>query len=114
MPSSRSQSAVESGTWVAAPGSLIASGRTVTWAVDVPGAEDGRAGEPVLTVAVLTVAVLTGAEAAAAAAAITAVTQAARLILAPYLREPQSRTSGYYPTFTGYQPSGLPGCGWKS
>jgi hypothetical protein len=82
MPSSRSQSAVEAGAWVAAPGSLIASGRTVTWAVDVPGAEDGGAAGPALTAAVLTVAE------AAAAAAITAVTQAARLILIPCLREP--------------------------
>src|ERR1700730_18047637 len=42
MPSSRSQSAVEAGARVAAPGSLIASGRTVTRAVDVPRAEEGR------------------------------------------------------------------------
>jgi hypothetical protein len=49
--------------------------------VDVAGAEDGGAVESVLTVAVLTVA-------DAAAAAVSAVMQAARLILAPYLREP--------------------------
>ena len=85
MPSSRSHSAVEAGARVAAPGSLIASGRTVTRAVDVPRAEDGGAGE-----AVLTVAVPTAAE-AASAAAVTAVRQAARLILALCLQEPLGR-----------------------
>ena len=76
MPSRCSQSAVEAGACVAAPGSLIASGRTVTRAVDGPRADVGGAGE-----AALTVAVPTAAE-AASAAAVTAVRQAARLILA--------------------------------
>ena len=97
MPSSCSQSAVEAGARVAAPGSLIASGRTVTRAVDVPRAEDGRAGEAVLilvarTAAELTVAVAVPAAAeAASAAAVTAVRQAARLILALCLQEPRGR-----------------------
>jgi len=94
MPSSCSQSAVEAGARVAAPGSLIASGRTVTRAVDAPGADDGRAGAAapvfvVLTAAEPTVAaaVLAAAE-AVSAAAVTAVTQEARVILAVNLREP--------------------------
>ena len=93
MPSSCSQSAVEAGACVAAPGSLIASGRTVTRAVDAPGADDGRAGAAapvfvVLTAAEPTVAAAVLVAEAVSAAAVTAVTQEARVILAVSLREP--------------------------
>jgi hypothetical protein len=99
MPSSCSQSAVEAGTSVGAPGTLIASGRTVTWAVDAPEADDGRAGEaapvfvpltaaePVAAAVPVAAALLAAAE-AASAAAVTAVTQAARVILALDMQAP--------------------------
>ena len=97
MPSSCSQSAVEAGACVAAPGSLIASGRTVTRAVDGLRADDDGAGEavPVMggpamegpAMGVLTAAVLTAAE-AATAAAVAAVMRAARRILAPFRQAP--------------------------
>jgi hypothetical protein len=93
MPSSCSQSAVEAGASVAAPGTLIASGRTVTWAVDAPEADDGGAGEVAPVFVLLTAAepvaaaVLVAAE-AASAAAVTAVTQAARVILALDMQAP--------------------------
>ena len=119
MPSVFSHSAVVAGPRVGGPGSLIASGRTVTGTGDDAGAEDAagavddRARERAATPAELT-AVGPVAVAAAAVAAATAVTPAAKVSLALCLQAPKSRTSGHYPTVTGYQPSGLPGCGWKS
>jgi len=71
MPSVFSHSAVVAGPVVGVPGSLIASGRTVTWTVDDAGAE---AAGPVTV--------------AAAVAAATAVMPAARVNLARCLQAP--------------------------
>jgi hypothetical protein len=101
MLSAFSQSAVAAGPLVGVPGSLIASGRTVTWTVDVACTDDRGDDEAVLPVVGLPVVGLpvvglpvvglTAAgsaaagpvtAAAAAMAAVTAVTQEARVILA--------------------------------
>jgi hypothetical protein len=94
MPSAFSQPAVVAGPRAGAPGSLIAPGRTVTWAVgdawgDVRVSEAASA-SAVLTAAVLLAAVLTAAgppatgptAAAAAATAVAAAVPTARVILA--------------------------------
>jgi len=72
MPSVFSHSAVVAGPVVGVPGSLIASGRTVTWTADDAGTE---AAGPVTV-------------AAAAVAAATAVMPAARVNLARCLQAP--------------------------
>ena len=97
------------GPCVGAPGSLIAPGRTVTWAVD---------GGPVVA------AGLPAAELAwqrrprprpPRVAAVTAVMQAARVILALCMDSTiVAHIRVTTQQLTGYQPSGPPGCGWKS
>ena len=102
MPSAFSQSAVVAGPRVGAPGSLIAPGRTVTWAADAglgwTAGSRAAAAVAALTAAVLTVAGLPTAAgltaagptaaAAAAMAAVTAVTPTARVILASCMQAP--------------------------
>jgi hypothetical protein len=87
MPSAFSQPAVVPGLRVAAPGSLIASGRTVTWTGDVARVEDDGADEALLTVTGPPATEPTVVE-AAAAAAVAAVMQAARVILGLGMQEP--------------------------
>jgi hypothetical protein len=98
MPSAFSQSEVVAGPLVGAPGSLIASGRTVTWTVEaeVAWTEDRDDDGAALPVAGSPVAVPPAAEptvagsvtagpaavAAAAVAAVTAAMQEARVTLA--------------------------------